>query len=161
MSDALGRKLLLNSTILLFAVGSIVFSVSKSMDVMILGRVLQGLGRGCVDGLSEVIVADVTTLKERPLYMGLLAVPVAVGRILGPALGALFSELADWLDQSTSDCLFCALIGLAIGPTTFNGMFASAVKDLETLPESIAALIDSNAAIAFIPFLRNAEVPAI
>lgn len=96
MSDALGRKLLLNTAFLLFAVGSIVFSVSKSMAVIILGRVLQGLGGGGLDVLSEVIVADITTLKERPLYVGLLAVPMAVGCILGPVLGALFSELADW-----------------------------------------------------------------
>ncbi|KAF2993654.1 hypothetical protein E8E14_002155 [Neopestalotiopsis sp. 37M] len=96
MSDALGRKLLLNTAFLFFAVGSIVFSVSESMAVIILGRVLQGLGGGGLDVLSEVIVADITTLKERPLYVGLLAVPMAVGCILGPVLGALFSELADW-----------------------------------------------------------------
>ncbi|ETS83877.1 hypothetical protein PFICI_05753 [Pestalotiopsis fici W106-1] len=96
MSDALGRKLLLNTAFSLFAVGSVVFSVGKSMAVIILGRVLQGLGGGGLDVLSEVIVADITTLKERPLYIGLLSVPMAVGCILGPILGALFSEFADW-----------------------------------------------------------------
>ncbi|KAK6217924.1 hypothetical protein LQW54_003212 [Pestalotiopsis sp. IQ-011] len=96
MSDALGRKLLLNTAFLLFSVGSIVFSVSKSMAIIILGRILQGLGGGGLDVLSEVIVADITTLKERPLYIGLLAVPMAVGCILGPILGALFSEFANW-----------------------------------------------------------------
>ncbi|KAK6069543.1 major facilitator superfamily transporter [Seiridium cupressi] len=95
MSDALGRKLILNSASLLLAGGSIVSSVRKSMAVIILGRVLQGLGGGGLDVLSELIVADIT-LKERPLYNRLLAVPIAVGGILGPVLGAFFSELVDW-----------------------------------------------------------------
>ncbi|KAK9413659.1 putative Major facilitator superfamily (MFS) profile domain-containing protein [Seiridium unicorne] len=95
MSDALGRKLILNSASLLLAGGSIVSSVRKSMAVIMLGRVLQGLGGGGLDVLSEVIVADIT-LKERPLYNRLLAVPIAVGGIPGPVLGAFFSELVDW-----------------------------------------------------------------
>lgn len=91
----LGRKLFLNGAILLFAAGSVVFSVRQTMAVVILGRVLQWLGGGGLGVFSEVIVADITTLKERPLYIGLLAVPMAVGCILGPILGAIFSEFAD------------------------------------------------------------------
>lgn len=46
----------------LFGIGSIVFAVANNMAVLIVGRVLQGLGGGGLDVLSEVIVADITTL---------------------------------------------------------------------------------------------------
>ena len=95
-SDVLGRKPPLYCSFLLFVAGSIVFSLSQDMPTLIAGRILQGLGAGGIDVLGEIIVADMTTLKERPLYLGLLAVPMSVGSILGPSVGALFSQRASW-----------------------------------------------------------------
>ncbi|KAB8237237.1 major facilitator superfamily domain-containing protein [Aspergillus alliaceus] len=92
VSDIVGRRLPFYAAFTLFTIGSIVFSVSQSMSVIFLGRVLQGLGGGGLDVLSEIIVADITTLQECPLYIGLLSLPMAAGSILG----ALFSEYVDW-----------------------------------------------------------------
>lgn len=66
------------------------------MATIIVGRVLQGLGGGGLDVLGEIIVADMTTLQERPLYLGLKALPIAIGSILGPTVGALFSSFVSW-----------------------------------------------------------------
>ncbi|KAL9132082.1 MAG: hypothetical protein Q9217_000118 [Psora testacea] len=96
ISDVLGRKGPLNVAFILVFVGSIVFAIANSMTVLILGRILQGLGGGGLDVLGEVILADLTTLKERPLYLGLFALPMAGGGICGPIIGAAFSEFADW-----------------------------------------------------------------
>jgi MFS family permease len=96
VSDILGRKLPLYAAMLLFAVGSIVFAVAQSMSVVIAGRVLQGLGGGGLDVLEAIIIADLTSLKERPLYLGLMAIPIATGSILGPIVGGLFSEFVSW-----------------------------------------------------------------
>ena len=81
---------------LLFFVGSIAFATANNMPSLIVGRILQGLGGGGLDVLGEVILADITTLKERPLYLGLFAVPLAGGGICGPIIGAAFSEYASW-----------------------------------------------------------------
>ncbi|KAK6823804.1 hypothetical protein RU639_006245 [Aspergillus parasiticus] len=96
VTDIIGRKIPLYVAFGLFFIGFIIFSVAKSMAVIILGRVLQGLGGGGLDVLSEVIVADITTLQQRPLYIGLLSLPMVAGSILGPSLGALLSEYVDW-----------------------------------------------------------------
>ena len=66
------------------------------MGILILGRLLQGLGGGGLDVLGEIIVTDITTLKERPLYLGLFALPMAGGGIFGPMIGAIFSQYASW-----------------------------------------------------------------
>ena len=96
VSDALGRKLPLYVAFLLFFVGSIVFGVAHKMPVLIVGRILQGLGGGGLDVLSEIILADITSLKERPLYLGLYALPMAGGGVCGPIIGAAFSEFVNW-----------------------------------------------------------------
>ncbi|KAH9904968.1 MFS general substrate transporter [Xylariomycetidae sp. FL2044] len=105
-SDIIGRKPLLNSAFLLFTVGSVIFATARSMPVIIVGRTIQGLGGGGLDVLNEVLVSqhseqaflicDITTLKERPLWLGLLSIPLAIGCILGPILGALFIEFVTW-----------------------------------------------------------------
>lgn len=96
VSDVLGRKIALYTGFILFFIGSIIFAVSRSMSILILGRVIQGLGGGGLDVLNEIIIADITTLKERPLYLGLMSVPMAIGSALGPIFGAVFSEYATW-----------------------------------------------------------------
>ena len=96
VSDALGRKVPLYAAFLLFTIGAVVFATAQDMAVLILGRVLQGLGGGGLDVLQEIILADMTTLKERSLYLGLITLPLAVGTILGPVVGALFSEFVSW-----------------------------------------------------------------
>ncbi|KAF3025656.1 hypothetical protein E8E14_013566 [Neopestalotiopsis sp. 37M] len=96
VSDVLGRKQPLYASMILFMIGAVVFATADSMIVLIIGRLIQGLGAGGLDVLEEIILADITTLRERPKYIGLLAVFIAVGTVSGPILGAVFSEFADW-----------------------------------------------------------------
>ncbi|KAJ4017483.1 hypothetical protein NW752_001389 [Fusarium irregulare] len=96
ISDAFGRKPPLYGCIGLFFVGSIVFAVAQNLKTIIVGRVLQGFGGGGIDVLVQVILTDMTTLEERATYLGLMGIPNAVGNILGPSVGALFSTYATW-----------------------------------------------------------------
>ena len=66
------------------------------MAVLIVSRVLQGLGGGGLDVLGEIILADITTLKERPIYLGLFSIPMAEGGVCGSIIGAAFSEFVSW-----------------------------------------------------------------
>lgn len=84
MSDVLGRNVPLYASFVLFIVGSVIFALAQSMAVLILGRIFQGLGAGGLDVLGEMIVADTTSLQERPLYLGILALPMSAGSIAGP-----------------------------------------------------------------------------
>lgn len=81
---------------MLFAVGSLIFALAHNMTGVIAGRVLQGLGGGGLDVLGEIIVADITTLKDRAVYLGIMAIPTAAGSIMGPSVGALFSQYVSW-----------------------------------------------------------------
>lgn len=96
ISQAFGRKYPLHVSVAFFFVGSIVFAMAKNMNTVIAGRVLQGLGGGGIDLMASIILADMTTLEERSKYLGLMAVPSAVGNVMGPFVGALFSTYASW-----------------------------------------------------------------
>ncbi|PVI02951.1 putative efflux pump antibiotic resistance protein [Periconia macrospinosa] len=96
LSEVFGRIGPLYSTFAWFVAGSIIFATAQSMPVLIVGRIFQGIGAGGLDVLSDIILVDMTTLKERPMYLGLFAIPLAAGTIIGPIIGALFTEYATW-----------------------------------------------------------------
>ncbi|KAI1382725.1 MFS general substrate transporter [Hypoxylon trugodes] len=96
ISDVVGRKVPLYIAMVLFTVGSILFAVARSITVVIVGRLVQGLGGGGLDILQEIIIVDMTTLKERPMYLALMALPIAVGSVMGPIIGALFCQFVTW-----------------------------------------------------------------
>lgn len=95
-SNTVGRKPLLYSAFILFAVGSLVFALARDMNTVVAGRLVAGLGGGGLDVLNEVLMCDITTLKERPLWMGIAATPMAIGVILGPIMGAAFTDYVTW-----------------------------------------------------------------
>lgn len=53
--------------------------------------------------------------------------------------------------------LFGALIGLAVGATTFSSVLANRIGGID-LPASLALLKDPSEVVSFIPYLRTAEI---
>ena len=96
VSDVFGRKFPLYFSMIFFALGSIVFATAKSMDIVILGRVLQGFGGGGMDVLQVIILSDITTLREKPFYMSVNGVFIAFGAIAGPLVGGVCGQYASW-----------------------------------------------------------------
>ncbi|KAF1852049.1 MFS general substrate transporter [Cucurbitaria berberidis CBS 394.84] len=96
ISNVMGRMMPLYTSYFFFIAGSIVFALSRNMTTLIAGRVLEGLGAGGLDVLNEIILADITTLKERPMYLGYFAIPMLGGTVLGPILGGVFSQYVTW-----------------------------------------------------------------
>ena len=72
------------------------FGSAKNMTVLIIGRTFQGIGGGGLEALVEIILTDMTTLKERPLWVGLLGFVWAAGSVSGPLVGGAFSQYVSW-----------------------------------------------------------------
>ncbi|KAF2272262.1 MFS general substrate transporter [Westerdykella ornata] len=96
ISDVVGRKYALYASILLFGIGCIIFATATEMNVIVAGRLIKGLGGGGLDVLQTIILCDITTLKERPRWLGVLSMANAVGAVTGPFIGGAFSEQIGW-----------------------------------------------------------------
>ncbi|KAL7929343.1 major facilitator superfamily domain-containing protein [Trichoderma chlorosporum] len=135
LSDIYGRKPLLQIAFFFFAAGSIVFGLAPNMPAIISGRLLQGLGGGGMDVLSEIIVSDMTVLKERPIYLGIMAIPIAVGSILGPSLGAVLCQYASWrwIGWINLPCLgvACPLVLICLKLKRINNRLIQRTKQLD------------------------------
>ena len=96
ISDLFGRKPVLLAAIGLFLTGSVVGGLAGNIDVLIVGRVLQGLGGGGLMILSQAAIADVVPARERGKYMGLMGAVFAVASVAGPLLGGWITEGPGW-----------------------------------------------------------------
>lgn len=95
-SDIFGRKAALYLCCLLFSAGLIVFGLARSPAAVIAGRTIQGMGGGGLEALSEVVLTDLTTLKERPLYLGIISFVWAAASVIGPPVGGTLAQYLSW-----------------------------------------------------------------
>jgi EmrB/QacA subfamily drug resistance transporter len=96
LADFFGRKRLMMIGIGLFLVGSILAGAAWSMPVLIVSRIVQGLGAGAVLPMSMTIASDIYTLQERAKTQGYLASVWGISAVVGPTLGGVFSEFVSW-----------------------------------------------------------------
>ena len=89
-SDRIGRKAVLKITILGTALSYLIWALSGSFELLIVGRLLGGIMAGNIS-VATAAVADMTSKKERGKGMALVGVAFGLGFIIGPALGGLFS----------------------------------------------------------------------
>jgi EmrB/QacA subfamily drug resistance transporter len=96
LGDQMGRKPLLIGAILVFMAGSVVGALANDMTMLIVARVIQGLGGGGLIILSQAIIADVVPARERGKYMGVMGGVFALASVAGPLLGGWFTEGPGW-----------------------------------------------------------------
>ena len=71
------------------------FNFSKSLTRGTAGRAVQGVGGAGVSVLGNIIISDITTVRERGKYMAIVFAAVGLGLALGPPLGGVMAE-SDW-----------------------------------------------------------------
>ncbi|MEG0246189.1 MAG: MFS transporter, partial [Pseudomonas sp.] len=81
---------------LVFAMGAAICAFAPSMQVMLAGRVIQGLGGGFLFALSYAMIRLVFSEALWPRAMALVSGMWGVATLIGPAVGGIFAELGVW-----------------------------------------------------------------
>ncbi|KAJ5201513.1 Major facilitator superfamily domain general substrate transporter [Penicillium cinerascens] len=76
----------------LFEVGSAICGAAPSINVMILGRAIAGVGGSGLYVGCMTLIAMTTTISERPVYISCTGLSWGLGIVLGPVIGGAFSE---------------------------------------------------------------------
>ena len=96
LGDLFGRKHLFIVALSVFIVGSATCGLAPSMDGLIAGRAVEGLGGGGLIILSQATIADIIPPRQRGKYMGILGSVFAVSTVVGPLLGGWFVQVTGW-----------------------------------------------------------------
>ena len=95
-ADLFNRKLLIQLALGVFVLGSALAGFSQDTNTLIIFRVLQGLGAGGMAALSQIIMADIISPRDRGKYAGLFGAVMAVGTVGGPLLGGVVTDAFGW-----------------------------------------------------------------
>jgi EmrB/QacA subfamily drug resistance transporter len=96
LADIVGRRTILLSGLALFVGGSVLCGLAPTMQFLIVFRLLQGLGAGCVQPLVFTIVGDTFPIAQRARLQGFFSAVWAIASVAGPLLGALFVSTIGW-----------------------------------------------------------------
>ena len=113
LSDKIGRKTVLKITLMGTFFSYVVWIFSASFTVLVLSRVLSGLMSGNIS-VATACISDVTNEKNRSKGMAFVGIAFALGFILGPALGGIFSlvsfEVMPYMHKFSAVALVASLL---------------------------------------------------
>jgi MFS family permease len=96
LADIFGRKRLLLFGLGLFALGSMLSGMARSMPELIAMRVVQGLGAGAVGPIVLTMLGDLFTIEERARVQGWFSAVWGVSSLAGPTLGGVLTDQLSW-----------------------------------------------------------------
>jgi len=96
ISDLFGVRRVFSLGLLGFAAGGLICALAPSFAVLVLGRVLQGIGGAAVPALALVAVAKVLPAGERGAALGIIGSSVGIGGAVGPIVGGTVGQLFGW-----------------------------------------------------------------
>ncbi len=96
LGDLYGRKIVLQTALVTFLVGSVLCGLSQNMGELIAFRALQGLGGGGLMVTTQAAIGDVVPARDRGRYSGLMGGVFGVSTVIGPLLGGFFVDNLSW-----------------------------------------------------------------
>jgi MFS transporter, DHA2 family, multidrug resistance protein len=96
LADAVGRKRYYMISIALFTGASVLCGLAPNLPILIIARVLQGLGGGGLAPVEQSMTIDTFAPNKRGLALAAYGTVVIGGPILGPTLGGWITDNLSW-----------------------------------------------------------------
>ena len=96
LADLYNKKLLIQISLLLFVAGSLIAGFTPDVGVLIVSRVVQGVGAGGMTALATIVLAAIIPPREMGRYSGMFGAVFGVATIAGPLIGGVMVDTS-WL----------------------------------------------------------------
>lgn len=144
LTDRFGRRPVLLSGLLVYAVATVACALADSIGVLIVARLFQALGGCCTTVIGRVIVRDYFDRHEQARLLGLISMAMAISPMAAPVLGSLMLPFIHWRGLF----IVLAVIGVTLCLVVFRRL-------PETRPPEVAAAPPSNLLRLYGQLLRD------
>lgn len=96
LADKFGYKRMYFLGLLLFTFGSFLCGMSVNIDMLIIARVIQGLGSGAIQPLGMAIITHEFPADKRGVALGFWSISAAASVSFGPILGGYLIDNFNW-----------------------------------------------------------------
>ncbi|EFQ82535.1 transporter, major facilitator family protein [Aeromicrobium marinum DSM 15272] len=92
LSDLFDKKLMIQTAIGIFVVGSVLAGLSRNLPELIAMRAVQGIGMGGIIATGQALIAAIIPPRQRGRYAGYLGATMAVATVSGPLIGGIIVD---------------------------------------------------------------------
>ncbi|GLB11618.1 hypothetical protein AtubIFM57258_008488 [Aspergillus tubingensis] len=96
LAQVFGRRWLLIGAVAIFALGSGISGGASSSAMLLVGRVLQGAGGGGISLMTQLVISDLVSVRERGKFMAIIFTTFSLGTSLGPFIGGALVDNTTW-----------------------------------------------------------------
>ncbi len=96
LSRLVGRKRFFVMSFILFTAASVLCGLARSLEMMILARILQGIGGGGLIPVAQAIMLETFPEEERGMAMAIYSMGITVAPAVGPILGGWLTDHYGW-----------------------------------------------------------------
>lgn len=95
-ADQLGKKRIFECGLLLFLLGTLLAGSAQQMQVLLIARVIQGIGAGGIMPMTFSLIGELFDLETRSKVMGLNNSAWGIASLIAPLLGGLLINALSW-----------------------------------------------------------------
>ena len=121
LSDKIGRKRLLLTSVVCFTIASVLCATATSLGEMVVFRAFQGVSGAFIVPLAQATLFDINPREKHGQAMALFGGGVMIGPILGPVLGGWLTDNYNWRGVFLVNLpvgILCTLIMMRFMPKT-------------------------------------------
>jgi EmrB/QacA subfamily drug resistance transporter len=96
LADVYGRRRFFVGGLIVFMVASVLAGTAQGFWWLVGARAVQGLGMGTIIPLSQTIIGDIISARERGKYMGYIGAVFGVASVAGPLAGGWITDNSSW-----------------------------------------------------------------
>ncbi|HDM77516.1 MAG TPA: DHA2 family efflux MFS transporter permease subunit [Deltaproteobacteria bacterium] len=96
LSNVFGRKRYLLFSLVLFTASSVMCGSAPTLKILVLARILQGIGGGGLQPISQAILLESFPQREHGMAMAVFGMGVILAPILGPVVGGWITDNWTW-----------------------------------------------------------------
>lgn len=96
LSDIHGRRIIYVISIITFALGSLVVSLTDTYEYLIIGRAIQGFGASGIFPVASAVIGDLYPVEKRGQMLGLLGAVFGIAFMIGPFMAGVLLHYFSW-----------------------------------------------------------------